>query len=317
MEQQAKIYVAGHTGLVGSALMRRLRANGYTNLVTCEYEQLDLRNQACTDAFFAREKPAYVFLAAAKVGGILANATCPASFLYDNVMIEANVIHAAYTHGVRKLLFLGSSCIYPRDCAQPIKEDYLLTSALEQTNEPYAIAKIMGIKMCQAYNRQYGTNFIACMPTNLYGPHDNFDLQTAHVLPALIRKMYTAQKLQHPQVVIWGTGTPYREFLYVDDLADAALFLMNTYNGNEIINVGTGTDLTIAQAADIIKSIMGYEGTCVFDTSKPDGTQRKVLNVERLQALGWRAPTTLQAGIEKTIAWCKQEAIFEEMTDII
>jgi|SRR5579872_22210 len=317
MEQHAKIYVAGHTGLVGTALMRQLRAHGYTNVVTCEYASLDLRNQACTEAFFAREKPAYVFLAAAKVGGILANATYPASFLYDNVMIEANVIHAAYTHGVRKLLFLGSSCIYPRNCAQPIKEDSLLTSALEGTNEAYAIAKITGIKMCQAYNRQYGTNFISCMPTNLYGPHDNFDLETAHVLPALIRKMYTAQKLQHSPVVVWGTGTPHREFLYVDDLADAALFLMNRYDGSEIVNVGTGIDLTIKQAADIIKRAIGYEGVCVFDTSKPDGTPRKVLNVDRLQSLGWRAPTALQEGIEKTIAWCKQEAIFEKMTDTI
>ncbi len=311
MEQTAKIYVAGHTGLVGSALMRALRARGYTNLVTRTYGELDLRNQAQVNDFFAHEKPTYVFLAAAKVGGILANMTYPASFLYDNLMIELNVIHAAYMHGVKKLLFLGSSCIYPRDCPQPIKEDFLLTSALEKTNEPYAIAKIAGLKLCEAYNRQYGTRFIACMPTNLYGPHDNFDLTTAHVVPALIRKMYTAQQLANPTVTLWGTGTVYREFLYVDDLADALLFLMNTYDDNEIINIGTGADVTITDVAHMIKQVVGYRGNFVFDTSKPDGTPRKMLDVSRLQRMGWRASTSLPDGIAKTLAWCRQEAVFE------
>jgi GDP-L-fucose synthase len=312
MQKDAKIYVAGHAGLVGSALMRTLHARGYTNLVTCTYAQLDLRNQAAVDAFFAREKPEYVFLAAAKVGGILANATYPASFLYDNVMIALNVMHGAYMHEVKKLLFLGSSCIYPRNCAQPIKEEYLLTSELEKTNEPYAVAKITGLKMCQSYNRQYGTNFIACMPTNLYGPHDNFDINNSHVLPALMRKIYTAHVLGHPTVVLWGTGAPHREFLYVDDLADALLFLMDTYTGDEIINIGTGTDITIVQAAQMIKQVIGYTGDFVFDTSKPDGTPRKLLDVGRLQALGWQAPTALYDGVVKTIAWCRQESIFEQ-----
>lgn len=312
MQKDAKIYVAGHTGLVGSALMRTLYARGYSNVVTCTYEQLDLRNQAAVDAFFAREKPEYVFLAAAKVGGILANATYPASFLYDNVMIALNVMHAAYMYGVKKLLFLGSSCIYPRNCAQPIKEEYLLTSELEKTNEPYAVAKITGLKMCQSYNRQYGTNFIACMPTNLYGPHDNFDINNSHVIPALMRKIYTAHMMGQPTVVLWGTGRPYREFLYVDDLADALLFLMDTYTGDEIINIGTGTDITIVQAAQMIKQVIGYTGDFVFDTSKPDGTPRKLLDIGRLQALGWQAPTALRDGVEKTIAWCRQESIFEQ-----
>ena len=316
MKKDAKIYVAGHTGLVGSAIMRTLHAHGYSNLVTCVKEQLDLRNQAAVDIFFAHEKPEYVLLAAAKVGGIVANANYPASFLYDNVMIELNVLHAAYTSGVRKLLFLGSSCIYPRNCEQPIKEEYLLTSALEKTNEPYAVAKITGLKMCEAYNRQYGTNFIACMPTNLYGPYDNFDLESSHVLPALMRKIYTAQQLGHPTVELWGTGTPYREFLYVDDLADALLFLMNTYTGGDIINIGTGVDITIAQAANMIKQVVGYTGSFVFDTSKPDGTPRKLLNVERLKALGWSASTSLQDGIATTLAWCKQESVFEKKSNV-
>jgi len=311
MEKAAKIYVAGHTGLVGSALMRALQVQGYTNLVTRTYGQLDLRNQAHVNDFFAQEKPDYVFLAAAKVGGIWANMIDPASFLYDNLMIELNVIHAAYAHNVKKLLFLGSSCIYPRDCAQPIKEDFLLTSSLEKTNEPYAIAKIAGLKLCDAYNRQYGTCFIACMPTNLYGPCDNFDLATSHVLPALIHKMYKARQLGHPTVTLWGTGKVYREFLYVDDLADALIFLMNMYTDNQIINIGTGTDVTIKDVAYLIKQIVGYRGDFVFDTSKPDGTPRKVLDVARLHALGWRASTSLQEGIAKTIAWCTQEAVFE------
>jgi len=312
MDRDAKIYVAGHTGLVGSALMRALHARGYNNVVTRTYEQLDLRNQAAVDIFFVREKPEYVFLAAAKVGGILANAIYPASFLYDNVMIALNIIHAAYMHGVTKLLFLGSSCIYPRNCEQPIKEEYLLTSELEKTNEAYAIAKITGLKMCQFYNRQYGTRFIACMPTNLYGPHDNFDETHSHVLPALMRKIYMAHRLGHPTVVLWGTGRPYREFLYVDDLADALLFLMDTYDDTQIINIGTGTDITIMQAAHTIKQVIGYTGDFVFDTSKPDGTPRKLLDVGRVNALGWHASTALPDGIAKTITWCMQESIFEK-----
>jgi GDP-L-fucose synthase len=312
MDKGAKIYVAGHTGLVGSAVMRALQARGYSNLVTRTYEQLDLRHQGAVDSFFAHEKPEYVFLAAAKVGGILANITYPASFLYDNVMIALNIIDAAYRHGVTKLLFLGSSCIYPRNCEQPIKEEYLLTSALEETNEAYAVAKITGLKMCQAYNRQYGTRFIACMPTNLYGPHDNFDETHSHVLPALMRKIYTAHRLGYPTVVLWGTGTPQREFLYVDDLADALLFLMDTYDGTQIINIGTGTDITIVQAAQIIKQVIGYTGDFIFDASKPDGTPRKLLDVGRLNALGWHASTALPDGVEKTIEWCRQESIFEK-----
>ncbi len=311
MEKNSSIYVAGHTGLVGSALMRALCVQGYNNLITRSYQQLDLRNQAAVFAFFEHARPEYVFLAAAKVGGIWANATYPAEFIYDNLMIELNVIHAAYRYGVKKLLFLGSSCIYPRDCPQPIKESYLLTNELEKTNEPYAVAKIAGILLCQSYNRQYGTQFISCMPTNLYGPHDNFDIQNAHVIPALISKIYAARTQSLAQVTIWGTGKVYREFLYVDDLAQALIFLMNVYHETEVINIGTGTDLTIAQLAHQIADVIGYQGDFVFDTGKPDGTPRKLLDVSRLTDLGWTAKTSLADGLAKTVAWCQQEQVFE------
>ncbi len=312
MNKEAKIYVAGHNGLVGSALVRHFEREGYTNIVTRSFTDLDLRNQSDVHQFFQQERPEYVFLAAAKVGGILANATYPASFLYDNLAIELNVIHAAYRSGVKKLLFLGSSCIYPRNCPQPIKEDYLLTSELEKTNEAYAIAKIAGLKLCEAYNRQYGTRFISVMPTNLYGPHDNFDLQVSHVIPALLRKFVEAKRAGNPEVTVWGTGAPYREFLYVDDLADACVFLMNNYDGDEIVNIGTGTDCTIAELASVIKKEVGYKGTIVFDASKPDGTPRKLLNVEKLFSLGWQPAVSLESGLQKTMAWCTTNAVFEQ-----
>jgi GDP-L-fucose synthase len=312
MGKDSKIYVAGHTGLVGSALVRQLENAGYHNLLMRSHTELDLRNQAEVESFFQQEQPEYVFLAAAKVGGILANAQAPASFLYDNLAIELNVIHAAYKAGVKKLLFLGSSCIYPRNCPQPIKEEYLLSSELEKTNEAYAVAKIAGLKLCEAYNIQYGTRFIAVMPTNLYGPHDNFDLNASHVIPALLRKFMQAKKSGASEVTVWGTGTPHREFLYVDDLADACLFLMNQYDGSDIINIGTGKDLTIAQLAQVIKETVGYQGAIVFDASKPDGTPRKLLSVEKLSALGWHAATSLEQGLGQTMAWCKKEALFTE-----
>lgn len=303
MPYNAKIYVAGHTGLVGSALVRQLRAQGYQNIITRSSAELDLTQQASVQSFFADQAPDYVFLAAAKVGGILANATYPADFIYKNLMIESNIIHAAYQSGVKKLIFLGSSCIYPRMCPQPIKEDYLLTSELEPTNEWYAVAKIAGIKLCQAYNQQHGTQFISCMPTNLYGPEDNFDLHNSHVVPALIKKIVHAQQHNEPTVVIWGTGHVYREFLYVDDCADAIIFLMNHYTGNEIVNIGTGQDCTIQALAETIKAAVGYTGTFVYDRSKPDGTPRKLLDVSRINALGWQAQTSLHAGIAQTVAW--------------
>jgi len=311
MHKDAKIYVAGHRGLVGSAIIRKLEQEGYHNIITRTHHEVDLRKQHVVDAFFAAEKPDYVFLAAAKVGGIWANQTYPAEFIYDNLMIECNIIHAAYMHGVKKLLFLGSSCIYPRNCPQPIKEEYLLSSALEETNKSYALAKIAGIDMCQAYNKQYGTHFIACMPTNLYGPYDNFHPENSHVLPALLRKIYLAKQNNEPEVVLWGTGTPLREFLYVDDLADGVLFLMNHYDGNEIVNIGTGKDVTIRELADLIKEIVGYNGTFIQDASKPDGTPRKLLDVSRLHELGWDAPTLLRDGIQKTLDWCHEHQIFE------
>ncbi len=311
MDKNAKIYLAGHNGLVGSAIMRELARQGFTNIITKGHTELDLRNQQAVDSFFATEQPEYLFLAAAKVGGIIANRDYPAQFIYDNLMIEANVIHAAYKHGVKKLLFLGSSCIYPRMCAQPIKEEYLLTSALEETNKPYAVAKIAGLTMCQAYNRQYGTNFISCMPTNLYGPHDNFNLETSHVLPALVRKFYEAKKQNKPHVVVWGSGTPYREFLYVDDLANAVIFLMEHYHGDEVMNVGTGTDVTIGDLAHTIKQAVGYTGEIVFDRTKPDGTPRKLLDMSKMHSIGWHAATSLQEGIGKTLDWCKQNSVFE------
>lgn len=307
LHKDAKIYVAGHRGLVGSAICRKLQELGYHNILTRSHHELDLRNQKDVDEFFAHERPDYVFLAAAKVGGIIANSTYPAEFIYDNLMISAHVIHASYKYGVKKLLFLGSSCIYPRLCPQPIKEEYLLTGALEWTNEPYAVAKIAGIKLCQAYNKQYGTNFISCMPTNLYGPGDNFDLQNSHVIPALMKKMHDAKMRGDSQVVIWGSGTPYREFLHVDDLADACVFLMQNYVGNEQVNVGTGADVTIAELAHLIKDVVGFEGELVFDRSKPDGTPRKLLDVSVLHNLGWKASVGLQDGLSATYAWyCSQ-----------
>jgi len=310
MDYQAKIYVAGHNGLVGSAIIRALRAKGYQNIITCSHMELDLRHQAAVNHFFEQERPDYVFLAAAKVGGIVANNNYRAEFIYDNLMIAANVVHASYLCGVKKLLFLGSSCIYPRNCPQPIQEEYLLTGALEQTNESYAIAKIAGLKLCESYNRQYGTTFISCMPTNLYGPGDNFDLNNSHVLPALIRKFMHAKNHNEPTVTLWGTGAPYREFLFVDDLADAVIFLMNHYIGNETINVGTGVDVTINDAAQLIKELVGYEGEIVYDRSKPDGTPRKLLQVDKLNALGWKAQVDLRTGLERTLAWIKEQNLF-------
>lgn len=310
--RDAKIYVAGHTGLVGSAIVRRLQELNYTHIITCDHAQLDLRNAQSVEQFFAMQQPEYVILAAAKVGGILANRDYPADFIYDNIMIATHVIDAAYRYNVKKLLFLGSSCIYPRDCPQPIKEEYLLTSQLEWTNAPYAVAKIAGITMCQSYNRQYGTKFICCMPTNLYGPYDNFDLSSSHVLPALLRKVYEAKQRGDDHVVVWGSGKPYREFLYVDDLADACIFLLNHYEGNDIVNVGTGMDVTIEQLVDLIKAEVGFDGEVFWDSSKPDGTPRKLLNVERLTQLGWKASTSLQEGIKRTLQWCKQHHIFEQ-----
>lgn len=310
MDKDAKIYVAGDTGLVGSAIMRALKQAGFTTIITRSLQELDLRNQSAVYHFFMQEKPAYVFLAAAKVGGIVANATYPAQFIYDNLAIELNVIDAAYKSGVKKLLFLGSSCIYPRECPQPIKEEYLLTNQLEKTNEPYAIAKIAGLKLCESYNRQYGTTFIACMPTNLYGPYDNFDLTTSHVIPALIRKCVQAKRDGKKEVVVWGTGTPYREFLFVDDLASACLFLMEHYTGNEPVNIGTGTDISIKDLMELIKKQVGFEGRIVFDTSKPDGTPRKLLNVDKLTALGWRASTSLEQGLAQTLVWCEASGVF-------
>jgi len=306
ISRKSRVYVAGHQGLVGSALMRKLKSERYQNIITRTFAQLDLRKQADVHNFFAKEKPEYVFLAAAKVGGIQANIDFPAEFLYDNLLIAANVIDAAYRAGVKKLLFLGSSCIYPRNCSQPIKEEYLLSDCLEKTNEPYAIAKIAGIKLCQAYNRQYGTNFISCMPTNLYGPHDNFNLQTSHVIPALIAKMVAAQKEKKKQVTVWGSGRPRREFLFVDDLVDALLFLMKNYSGGELINIGVGQDVTIAELANQIKDAVQFDGALVFDRSMPDGTPQKLLDVTKLKKTGWVAQTSLQEGLQKTVAWYKR-----------
>lgn len=297
MQQHQKIYVAGHRGMVGSALVRKLQALGYTNIVTRSSAELDLRNQAAVQSFFKEEQPAFVFMAAAKVGGIHANNTFRADFIYDNLMMEANVIHAAYQYQVEKLLFLGSSCIYPKLAPQPLKEAYLLDGQLEATNEPYAIAKIAGIKLCEAYRAQYACNFISAMPTNLYGPNDNYDLQNAHVLPALIRKFHEAKMQQAPEVVLWGTGKPMREFLHVDDLAAACCFLMQDYNEAEFVNIGTGVDITIAALAQLIKEIVGYEGNIVNDTTKPDGTPRKLMDVSKMKSLGWSAQIDLENGI--------------------
>ncbi len=303
MTSESKLLIAGSTGLAGSAILRALRAQGYRNLITKTRRETDLTNRAAVDHLFATERPEYVFLAAAKVGGILANATYPADFLRDNLAIELNVIDSAWRHGVKKLLFLGSSCIYPKHAPQPMKEEHLLTGALEPTNEPYAIAKIAGIKLCQAYRAQYGFNAISLMPTNLYGPGDNFDLDNSHVLPALLRKFHEAKAERRPEVTIWGTGAPRREFLHVDDLAAAALFLMEHYDEPGIVNVGTGQDITIAALAQLIARIVNYSGALVFDESKPDGTPRKLLDITRLSNLGWRASISLEDGLRSTYNW--------------
>lgn len=335
MEKTSRIYIAGHRGLVGSALLRRLQKEGYAEVITRTSKQLDLTRQLQVEKFFEKERPEFVFLAAAKVGGILANSTYPGEFIYKNIAIQTNVIHASYTHSVKRLLFLGSSCIYPKLCPQPMKEEYLLTGELEPTNEPYAVAKIAGIKMCQSYNRQYGTNFISVMPTNLYGPNDNFDLETSHVLPAMIRKFHEA-KLRtkqnavgssnvltpyskvpshaQPAVVLWGTGSPYREFLHVDDLADACVFLMNLpdeihsslitrHSSPALLNVGVGKDVTIKDLAEMVRTIIGYGGTIAWDRSKPDGTPRKLLDISKIKELGWKPKISLEEGIKITYDW--------------
>lgn len=303
MEKQAKIYVAGHRGLVGSALIRALGKEGYHQLITRTHKELDLTQQQQVQAFFEQEKPEYVFLAAAKVGGILANSTYQADFIYENLMIETNVIHQAWKNGVKKLLFLGSSCIYPKMAEQPMKEEALLTGPLEPTNDAYAIAKIAGIKMCQAYNQQYGTRYISVMPTNLYGPNDNFDLKSSHVLPALLRKFHEAKQSAQPTVTVWGTGTPIREFLYADDLADACLHLMNHYEGSKIVNIGTGVGVTIRDLALQIAKVVDYQGELIFDTSKPDGTPMKINDVSYLEQLGWKAKLDLEQGLQMTYDW--------------
>lgn len=297
MEKDKKIYIAGHRGLVGSAIARALREQGYTSILTRTSSELDLRDNQAVDEFFASEQPDFVFLAAAKVGGIVANNDYPADFIRDNLLIQTNVIDASYRYGVEKLLFLGSTCIYPKMAPQPLREDYLLTGELEPTNKAYAIAKIAGITMCQSYNRQYGTRFISVMPTNMYGPNDNFDLTTSHVLPALLRKFHEARTLSLPCVEVWGSGSPLREFLHADDLAEACIFLMDQYDEDEIINVGVGRDITIKDLALLIRSIVGYEGEIVFDASKPDGTPRKLVDVTKINNLGWFARIELEDGI--------------------
>lgn len=301
MEQTAKIYIAGHRGMVGSALERKLRKEGYHNIVTRTSAELDLRNQQAVNEFFEKEKPAYVILAAAKVGGIHANNTYRAEFIYDNLMIEANIIHAAYLNKVTKLLFLGSSCIYPKMAPQPLKEEYLLSGYLEPTNQPYAVAKIAGIEMCDSYRAQYGCNFISAMPTNLYGTNDNYHPENSHVLPALIRRIVLAKKNNDPNVTIWGTGTPRREFLHVDDLADACYFLLQNYNEQGLVNIGCGTDVSIKELAELIVAEVGYEGEIIFDATKPDGTPRKLMDTSKINSLGWIAGTKLVEGIQKTI----------------
>jgi len=310
MNQKLKLYIAGHTGMVGSAIFRKMQKEGYSNIVTKDITELDLTNQSAVSKFFETEKPNVVIVAAAKVGGILANNTYRAEFIYDNLMIEANLIHAAHVYGVEKLLFLGSSCIYPKLAPQPLKEEYLLSGYLEYTNEPYAIAKIAGIKMCENYYKQYGSNFYSLMPTNMYGPNDNYNLNTSHVLPALIRKTHEAKIYKTPFVEVWGTGTPLREFMYVDDLADAIYFLLNNIDAKDIyeqgithINIGTGKDLTIAELMQIVKKVVGYSGEIKFDTTKPDGTPRKLMDVSRINSLGWVAKTELEEGIGLAYKW--------------
>ena len=306
MNKQDKIYIAGHRGMVGSAILRNLEAAGYSNFVLRTPSELDLRNQQAVADFFEAEKPDYVFLAAAKVGGIIANNTYRADFIYENMMIQSNVIHQAYVHQVKKLLFLGSSCIYPKMAPQPLKEEYLLTGLLEPTNEPYAIAKIAGIKMCDAYRSQYGCNFISVMPTNLYGPNDNYDLNNSHVLPALLRKFITAKNSGAPSVNMWGTGSPKREFLHADDLAAACVYLMQTYDAEGLVNIGVGEDISILELAQLVQKIVGYEGTIQTDPSKPDGTPRKLMDVSKLAALGWKAQISLEEGIQR---------VYEEIKD--
>ncbi|HAD82263.1 MAG: GDP-fucose synthetase [Candidatus Edwardsbacteria bacterium RIFOXYD12_FULL_50_11] len=298
MEKSSKIYVAGHAGLVGSAMLKQLKGKGYHNIILREMSQLNLRDQPAVGEFFQAEKPEYVFLAAAMVGGIHANNTYPADFIYDNLLIECNVIHASYLSRVKKLLFLGSSCIYPRDCPQPMKEEYLLTGPLEPTNEPYAVAKIAGIKMCQAYNKQYGTKFISVMPTNLYGPNDNYHPLNSHVLPALIRRFHQAKIENKPFVEAWGTGSPRREFYYSEDMAAACIFLMETYDGSQMVNIGCGQDMTIRELTVLVAQTVGYQGQIRWDGSKPDGTPRKLLDVSRLHALGWTRHTPLEEGLK-------------------
>ena len=315
MDYNSKIYIAGHNGMVGSAIHRKLVSNGYKNIVFQNSNELNLINQSQVNDYFKRESPEYVIIAAAKVGGILANNQFRAEFIYNNLMIQTNIIHAAQKYMVKKLLFLGSSCIYPKLCTQPIKEDYLLSGSLENTNEPYALAKIAGIKMCESYFKQYGCNFISVMPTNLYGINDNFDLETSHVLPALIRKLYEAKILNKKNVTIWGSGNPKREFLYVDDLAEACIFVMNEINANELyedlnishLNVGTGIDISISKLAKIISKVIGYNGNLTYDTSKPDGTPRKLLNVSKINQLGWYYKTDLEEGIKITYKWYKDK----------
>ncbi|MBT3038393.1 MAG: GDP-L-fucose synthase [Candidatus Thiodiazotropha endolucinida] len=303
MEMDAKIYIAGHRGLVGDAIVQSLKKGGWNNLLLRNHAELDLSDKRQVDDFFAWEKPEYVFLAAAKVGGIHANNTYPVDFIVDNLAIELNVISAAHAHGVKRLMFLGSSCIYPKRCPQPMREEYLLTGSLEPTNEPYAVAKIAGIKMCEAYNRQYGTDYVSVMPTNLYGPNDNFDLQNSHVLPALIRKFHEAREQDRDKVIIWGTGNPRREFLYVDDMADACVYVMNRDGFTDMVNIGVGDDITIAGLAKLVGDVIGFEGALEFDTEKPDGTPQKLLDVSRLTSLGWQAKTSLKKGIQLTYKW--------------
>ena len=308
MDKGTKIFVAGHRGMVGSALVRRLESGGYRNLLLRTRQELDLLDQAAVRAFVAEQRPSYIFMAAAKVGGIQANNALRADFIYQNLVIESNLIDAAHQAGVQGLMFLGSSCIYPRDCPQPIKEEYLLTGPLEQTNEPYAIAKIAGLKLCESYNRQYGTRYVSVMPTNLYGPNDNFDLQSSHVLAALLRKAHEAKTRGDSTLVVWGSGKPLREFLHVDDLADACIFLMEREIGDGLYNIGTGTDVTIRELAETIMRVVGFEGRLEWDGSKPDGTPRKLLDVSRMAALGWRAKTGLEQGVRATYDWFSQRS---------
>lgn len=306
MDRNAKIYVAGHKGLVGSAIVRNLKKRGYKNIITRTHGELDLKNQKTVEEFWRDEEPEYVYLAAAKVGGILANDQYPADFIYENLMIQNNVIKAAHDFNAKKLLFLGSTCIYPKNAPQPIKEEYLLSGFLEPTNEAYAIAKIAGLEMCKFFKRQYGDNFISCMPTNLYGPYDNFDLKSSHVLPALIRKFHEAKEEGKPSVEVWGTGTPLREFLHVDDMADACIFLMENYNGEEHVNIGTGEEVSIKQLAETVKEIIGYKGELLFNSDKPDGTPRKLTDITKLHELGWKHSINLREGIEDSYKWFKE-----------